>query len=125
METINTEIYNSLGHRWYTADDDPVALLRSESKTIGPWVVQKINQYHLDKKVRILDVGCGAGFLSNRLALEGHFVSGLDLSKESLEVARHYDETKTVQYQEGDAMKLPYPDASFEVITAMDFLEHI
>ena len=42
METItakpkvNNDIYNTYGDRWYEADDDPVALLRAESKTKTP-----------------------------------------------------------------------------------------
>jgi 2-polyprenyl-6-hydroxyphenyl methylase/3-demethylubiquinone-9 3-methyltransferase len=124
--SVNTEIYNSLGDRWYSADDDPVALLRSQSKTIAPWVVQKIQSSFGERRdVKILDVGCGAGFLSNRLAVEKYDVTGLDLSQESLDVAKRHDATGSVQYRQGDAMNLPFKDESFEVISAMDFLEHV
>ena len=47
------------------------------------------------------------------------------MSEESLKVARKYDETKTVQYLVADAYRLPFPDHHFDVLTAMDFLEHI
>ena len=29
---VNNELYHQLGERWYTAQDDPVALLRAESR---------------------------------------------------------------------------------------------
>lgn len=126
MEKVNNDIYDAYGDRWYTADDDPVALLRAESKTKTPWIIEKIKVHgYLNAETKVLDVGCGAGFLSNDLAKNGLHVTGVDLSEESLKVARKYDETKSVHYQTADAYKLPFPDQSFDVLTAMDFLEHI
>ncbi len=125
-EKVNNDIYETYGDRWYEADDDPVALLRAESKTKTPWILQKINQYGLsNSETKILDVGCGAGFLSNALAKENLNVTGVDLSPESLKVAMKYDVTKTVKYQTADAYHLPFADHSFDVLTAMDFLEHV
>jgi 2-polyprenyl-6-hydroxyphenyl methylase/3-demethylubiquinone-9 3-methyltransferase len=126
MEKVNNDIYDTYGDRWYTADDDPVALLRAESKTKTPWIIKKISEHGLlNNKTKVLDVGCGAGFLSNDLAKEKLQVTGIDLSEESLIVAKKYDETKSVIYQTADAYHLPFPDQSFDVITAMDFLEHV
>lgn len=126
MEKVNNDIYDTYGDRWYTADDDPVALLRAESKTKTPWILAKIKEHgYLNSESRVLDVGCGAGFLSNDLAKNGLHVTGVDLSEKSLAVAHKFDETKTVHYQTADAYKLPFPDQSFDVLTAMDFLEHV
>ena len=126
MGKINNDIYDTYGDRWYTAYDDPVALLRAESKTKTPWIIQKIKEHNFyQPQTKVLDVGCGAGFLSNALAKEKLQVTGIDLSLESIKVAAKYDETKTVTYQTADAYHLPFPDQSFEVITAMDFLEHV
>lgn len=125
-EPVNNEIYNTYGNRWYEADDDPVALLRAESKTKSPWILQKIKEYNLLKHdTKVLDVGCGAGFLSNELAKHNLQVTGVDLSTESLTVAANYDVTKKVTYQTADAYCLPFADHSFDVLTAMDFLEHV
>ena len=73
----------------------------------------------------VLDVGCGGGFLSNHLARSGYRVTGLDASRESLVVATRHDATHTVKYEQGDALGLPYADASFDAVCAMDFLEHV
>jgi 2-polyprenyl-6-hydroxyphenyl methylase/3-demethylubiquinone-9 3-methyltransferase len=126
VEKVNNDIYDTYGDRWYTAFDDPVALLRSESKIKTPWILDKIKQHnYLSPNTRVLDIGCGAGFLSNELALHGLQVTGVDLSVESLNVARKYDATKSVQYLSADAYQLPFAEESFDVITAMDFLEHV
>lgn len=124
MEEINNAIYEKYGEKWYTAFDDPIALLRAENKIKVPWILQYLKK-HGDNHCRVLDVGCGGGFLSNELALSGLKVTGVDLSPESLKVARAYDQTKSVNYEVADAFHLPYPDESFDVLTAMDFLEHV
>jgi 2-polyprenyl-6-hydroxyphenyl methylase/3-demethylubiquinone-9 3-methyltransferase len=129
---VDNTIYETYGDRWYTAHDDPIALLRAESKAKWPWVWERIRerftpqiQQDRAQSLRVLDVGCGGGFLSNALALEGLSVTGIDLSNESLKTAAKFDKTKSVEYIVADAYRLPFADASFEVVTAMDFLEHI
>lgn len=123
---INTRIYDELDERWYDADDDPVALLRAEARFRNPWVAHRIRQAYPGRaRCRILDIGCGGGFLANSLAENGHEVTGLDSSARSLQVASRHDPTGTVRYIQGDAYRLPFPGSSFEVACAMDFLEHV
>lgn len=118
---VNNRWYSELGDRWYRAQDTPIALLRAESRHRNPWIAGAIGT----TPQRVLDLGCGAGFLSNYLAARGHRVCGLDADAESLAVARAYDQTATVEYQQGDACALPFPDASFDVVCAMDLIEHV
>ncbi len=117
---INNAIYEDYGDRWYTAYDDPIALLRAENEVKVPWILERI-----PKKGTLLDVGCGAGFLTNRMAREGFQVTGIDLSQESLKVAERFDATKTAKYINADACHLPFADESFDVVTTLDFLEHV
>lgn len=124
-DQINNDIYHQLGEQWYTAKDNPVALLRAEARTRNPWVIREIERAFLHGPGNILDVGCGAGFLANELARKGFDVTGIDASKQSLDVARQYDHTGQVQYQLGDATRLPFADHSFRIVCAMDFLEHV
>lgn len=121
---INNAFYDDLGIRWYEADDDPVALLRAEAAFRNPMVADWIRDT-VGPRVEVLDVACGAGFLSNALALSGHRVVGLDASSDSLRVAREHDGTASVRYEVGDAYRLPYADASFDAVCCMDFLEHV
>ncbi|HEX5084882.1 MAG TPA: hypothetical protein VFY40_22795 [Blastocatellia bacterium] len=41
---VNNDIYDQLGERWYTARDDPIALLRAESRASNPWIAGSIRQ---------------------------------------------------------------------------------
>ncbi len=122
---MNNAIYDELGARWYDAKDDPVALLRAESRHRNPWVAQQIFRAFGPRPCSVLDVGCGAGFLSNYLVQRGHRVIGLDAAPDCLAEAARHDASRTVIYEQGDALALPYDDASFDVVCAMDFLEHV
>lgn len=124
LRPVNNAIYDALGARWYAAEDDPVALLRAESRLRNPWLLERILTQQ-GPSARVLDVGCGGGLLANHLARAGLEVHGLDASQDSLNVAQQYDETRRVRYLRGDALHLPYDDASFDVVCAMDFLEHV
>lgn len=122
---VNNAFYDDLGDRWYEAWDDPVALLRAEGKVKNPWVVERIRAAHPIAPARVLDIGCGAGFLANSLSAEGHHAVGLDLSPGSLKVARNRDPSGRTRFGVADAYRLPFGDASFDAVTAMDFLEHV
>ncbi len=121
---VDNSIYETYGERWYTAYDDPIALLRAENKVKTPWILGRMTAAGFSKAF-VLDVGCGGGFLSNEMARAGHSVTGVDLSAESIKVAAAHDETCSVKYLVADAFHLPFADESFDVITAMDFLEHV
>jgi 2-polyprenyl-6-hydroxyphenyl methylase / 3-demethylubiquinone-9 3-methyltransferase len=117
--------YADLGSRWYVAGDTPIALLRAESRRRNPWVAARIAQAFGPASCRVLDLGCGGGFLSNYLAARGHRVTGIDPTLENLAVARANDPSQTVIYELGDPHALPYARHSFEVVCAMDLLEHL
>jgi SAM-dependent methyltransferase len=67
---------------------------------------------------RLLDVACGTGVVAVTAAGRGAKVSGLDLSPVLLERAQHNASVAAVDidFIEGDAEALPYPDASFDVV---------
>lgn len=121
---IDNAWYADLGSRWYTAEDTPIALLRAEARHRNPWIAYQIAQHHGGERT-VLDLGCGAGFLSNYLAERGHVVWGIDNTTENLVVAKLHDSTRRVAYQKGDACALPFADGSMQVVCAMDLLEHV
>jgi 2-polyprenyl-6-hydroxyphenyl methylase/3-demethylubiquinone-9 3-methyltransferase len=120
--SVNNAVYRTLGDRWYEAQDDPLALLRAQGRLHAPWIAEHARARGLR---RVLDVGCGAGFIANDLARRGLPVVGVDLAPEALEVAAHHDDTGLNRWECADARALPFEDASFDVACAMDFLEHV
>jgi ubiquinone/menaquinone biosynthesis C-methylase UbiE len=73
--------------------------------------------------LRVLDAGCGTGALLDRLeSRPGAEVYGLDFSGQALAYTRQRGHLHLVQ---ADLTKLPFPDGTFDVITALDVVEHI
>jgi SAM-dependent methyltransferase len=70
---------------------------------------------------KVLDVGCGTGVVAITAALRGASVSGVDLTPELLEHARENEKIAgcgPIEWTEGDAERLPYPDESFDVVVS-------
>src|SRR5438876_549318 len=73
--------------------------------------------------LRILDAGCGTGALLDRLEKRPDAeVYGLDFSGQALAYTRERGHHHLVQ---ADLTRLPFPDGTFDVITALDVVEHI
>lgn len=121
---INNAFYDELHEKWYTDTKHPIALLRRENAARNPWILKTLEEKK-GKGLQVLDVGCGAGFLTNVLAEHGHHVMGIDLSPNSLKVAQSRDQTGTVRFIAGDARALPFEKESFDAVCAMDLLEHV
>jgi demethylmenaquinone methyltransferase/2-methoxy-6-polyprenyl-1,4-benzoquinol methylase len=69
---------------------------------------------------RVLDVACGTGDLSLVLARAGKAqVVGLDFCRPMLEIARRKAEaeSRAVPFVEGDALRLPFADETFDAVT--------
>ena len=68
---------------------------------------------------KVLDVGCGTGVVAITAARRGAVVSGLDLTPALLEHARGNEKIAgcgPIEWTEGDAERLPYPDESFDLV---------
>ena len=75
-----------------------------------------------------VDVGCGAGLLSEALAARGAAVLGIDLATEVLEAARrHLQQSKlAVAYREIAAEDLAAErPGAFDLVTCLEMLEHV
>jgi len=69
---------------------------------------------------RVLDVACGTGDLSLALADAGEAeIVGLDFCRPMLEIARRKagEIERTIPFVEGDALRLPFADGSFDAVT--------
>lgn len=128
MEAVDNQIYDRVSNTWWD-DDGFMAILRTAVNPPRFNYFQKIlNELQLDpKQLRVLDVGCGGGLLSEQFAGLGCQVTGIDQSVPSLDAAKARANTMDLQieYLQGNAELLPFPDQSFDVVCCCDVLEHL
>ena len=77
--------------------------------------------------LRLLDIGCGGGILSEPLARLGAAVVGADPSERNIEVARHHAAQSglAIDYRNTSAEALAEADEQFDVVLAMEVVEHV
>ena len=73
---------------------------------------------HVGPGTRLLDAGCGAGLLALLARLRGAQVAALDASASLLEIAR--ERLPEADVHEGELEALPFADASFDAVTAVN-----
>ena len=78
------------------------------------------------KKVRILDIGCGGGLLSEPMSRLGAEVTGIDASKKNIEVAKIHAQKNNlkIKYVWGSPDNYK-TDTKFDVILNMEIIEHV
>src|SRR5437868_2328999 len=109
------QIKSSLRNTWMAGDFGMVA------KTIAGGGEAFANGLNIPAGARVLDVACGTGNTAIPLSRRGFVVTGVDIATNLLAQARERAaaENVKVQFDEGDAEQLPYPDASFDAVTTM------
>ncbi len=77
--------------------------------------------------LRMLDIGCGGGILSEPLARLGAAVVGADPAERNIEVARHHaaQAELAIDYRNTSAEALAEADEEFDVVLAMEVVEHV
>ena len=75
---------------------------------------------------RILDVACGVGELSLKIARRGGEIYGIDMSEDAIDFAKRLSGRAKIacEFKIGDAEHLPYPDDNFDKIVCSSSLEH-
>ena len=74
-----------------------------------------------DRRPRILDVGCGTGANLKTLSAFGE-AEGVDVSPDAIEFCR---ERGLTNVKLGAAEELPYESGTFDLVTALDVVEHL
>jgi 2-polyprenyl-6-hydroxyphenyl methylase / 3-demethylubiquinone-9 3-methyltransferase len=77
--------------------------------------------------LRLVDVGCGAGLLSEPLARLGAEVTAIDVSAENIAVARQHARVAglAIDYRESSAEALVRAGRGFDAVVSMEVVEHV
>ena len=112
---------------WSKRSDDFMKHKRAELHSVQAerWMNEIHRFLPAERPLKILDIGCGAGFFSILLAKEGHQVTGVDLTPDMVERARFLalEEGISEDIAEGscrfmvmDAENPEFADESFDVV---------
>ena len=115
--------FGALANRWWDPDGPQKAL-----HALNPVRLEYVGDRTSLPGARVLDVGCGAGLLSEALAGEGARVTAIDLAPELIDVAKLHQLEAGLQIDyrlqsaEDLAAELP---GTFDAVTCMEMLEHV
>lgn len=94
------------------------------------WAHERIYDRFLDRidaGATVLDAGCGEGGLSILMAQRGAQVTGVDLSKPNVGVARHraVESAVVARFVVADLTQLPFADDAFDIVLSSHVIEHL
>lgn len=116
--------FSALAHRWWDLSGEFAPLHQ-----INPLRLEWIDGICSLAGLRVLDVGCGGGILTDAMARKGAEALGIDLAEKSLRVAQlHALEAQTprVAYRHvaTETLAAEQP-GGFDAVTCMEMLEHV
>ena len=121
QENVNA-YFQSQASFWkdiYTRDSVQAEIYRERQAAVLAW----IDGLALAPGSQVLEIGCGAGFLSIALAQRGLRVQAIDPAEAMVEQARRHAEQAGVAGRltvgPGDANALPFEDRSFDLVLAI------
>jgi len=101
----------------------PLVTLGQEAR-LNRWLAE---QFELPAGARVLDVGCGTGLLTSRIAQRHPQVEviGIDASRPMIRVAERKRASANCRFQQALGEDLPFPDRSFELVSSALFFHHV
>lgn len=87
-------------------------------------ITRKFKKYQVKK---ILDLGCGSGWLTIFISKYGFDITGIDIAKPAIELGKIWakEDNANVNFLVGDILNLPFKDGTFDAIVCNSVLEHL
>jgi 2-polyprenyl-6-hydroxyphenyl methylase/3-demethylubiquinone-9 3-methyltransferase len=129
VRSVDNGVYERLGGSWW--DEASLLNILHGSVTPGRFAYFRdvlTRQFGAGVAgLRVVDIGCGGGFLAEEFAALGCQVTGVDPSPASVGAARAHAAGRDLHigYRVGAGEELPFPDAAFGVACCCDVLEHV
>lgn len=122
--------YDQLGaYHWRTTYGAPSLWKFSPQLTANYAIVANlVAKLRPDPQTRCLDLGCGDGVMVGLLSRAGRPTLGVDLEASGVSLARRELASRNLPHWNllrGDITNLPLPSASFDIVTAIEVIEHI
>ncbi len=134
VDTAEVERFSRMAADWWDPRGPMAPLHKLNPVRLGYIRDKAVARFGSDPKkldclkgLRMLDIGCGAGILSEPLARLGAQMVGVDPSEENIAAARaHADESDVVvDYRAATAEALAEVGEVFDVVLAMEVVEHV
>lgn len=122
MDPLEVKKFDQLAHDWW----DPSGVFCT-LHTLNPVRLQYMQRFVSWSNKTVLDVGCGGGILSEAMATQGARVTGIDLSRSSIAVAKRHSRkmTNSIDYRcMAVETLLKIMPKSFDIVVCMEMLEH-
>lgn len=86
-------------------------------------VTRKLKKYRVKK---VLDLGCGSGWLSVFISKYNFDVTGIDIAKPAIDLGKQWakEDNVTVNFLVADLLDLPFKEGAFDAIVCNSVLEH-
>jgi 2-polyprenyl-6-hydroxyphenyl methylase / 3-demethylubiquinone-9 3-methyltransferase len=134
IDTAEVERFSRMAATWWDPRGPMAALHKFNPVRLAYIRDQAAATFERDPKkldclkgLRILDIGCGAGILSEPLARLGASMVGADPAEENIEAAKAHAEATgvSVDYRATTAEALAEADEKFDIVLAMEVVEHV
>jgi 2-polyprenyl-6-hydroxyphenyl methylase / 3-demethylubiquinone-9 3-methyltransferase len=129
-KTVNPDEINrfsALAETWWNPSG-PMAPLHKLNPVRLDYIKSKISAHFNGKQnVRLLDMGCAAGLVSEPLAAWGAKVTGVDASEKLIAAAQQHaaENNVNVTYRHCDIDALVKEGKTFDVVLALEIIEHV